>query len=801
MENLTIKTILDIEDLLEQSTIEGKFKPDFFLPILKDLGFYTCAYYEAVSNIASEDYELYLSAICCDDGQEEFIGDSVKFRNTSLSRNGEKKPQLQDASDCHQTDQLKEHTDNLLITDKLRIHVPIFSENALIGALTCSWKGEVSLEEEHINMFSMLSKILSIHWEQSNENLSDLLFSKIKDTLIDKSFEESKVQDILEMATQLVGESFNAEVVALFEYNWYSDRLTKINEWNSFANHRKYLNEEYQSGQFLTGKAWKDVEYRCIVNFKEFMESYKKDIDIKSLSYHNDLLCTITTLLYYPFGSKSKYLFRLINRRNNKVTFPFLRSHTIVLNSVLTNLGALLDDVIDAQRMNHLQDVSKSAISNISSINKTLSSIHKALNIEGVTHLGMMAYAGNDIHFSHKYFSKNEYLKSIQSHCSWEEDKFYKKCIEIKNLSILKLTDFPEINKTNHLLHVLKKDFITCVTIVPFEAYQINGFFIIIPPKNTNYSYRLAIGRLPVFHKKSLQTYAGLIAGCIESSNSYLTSENARRLVGQIGHEVASPVAELGQTAIMISDYAIDVLSLLAKGTKRASLKKYQKELDDYAKEADIQMEQIQRLMDVAVDMAQETKGQVGATYKKFNLYKILISASKEASKDGYIDKNGKSREIKFVFNKAAKSMTLYIGDQYLIKKAFVNVFRNAIKYSMPTSSNRYDPIIIETLGNPQENMFNLQIINWGNPLKSDKIDIIFNAFERGDPYDKFKARRGMGLGLYIARKFLDVHGGNIFCKDSVPTLDDPSRKNIEGWETTFELRLPLGLKEGVTNA
>jgi len=801
LEQLTIKTILSIEEILEKSTIKGKFKPELFLPILKDLGFYTCAYYEAVSNIASEDYELYLSAICCDDNQEKFIGDSVKFQNTSLSRNGEKKPQLQDARDCYQTEQLKTHTDKLLITDKCRIHIPIFSKNELIGALTCSWKGEVSLSEEDINMFSMLSKILSIHWEQSNENLSDLLFGKIKNTLANKSFEESKVQDILEMATQLVGESFNAEVVALFEYNWYSDRLSKINEWNVFSNHSKYLNEEYQSGQFLTGKAWQNIDYRCIVNFREFKETYKEDINIESLGYHSELLCTITTLLYYPFGSKSKYLFRLINRKNNKVTFPFLHSHTIVLNLVLTNLGILLDDMIDAQRMNHLQNVSKSAISNISFINKTLSSIHKALNIEGVSHLGMMAYAGNDIHFSHKYFSKNEYLKSIQSHCSWEEDKFYKKCIEIENISILKLTDFPEINKINHLLYRLKKDFITCVVIVPFEAYQINGFLIIIPPENTNYSYKLAMGRLPSFHKKSLQTYAGLIAGCIESSNSYLTSENARRLVGQIGHEVASPVAELGQTAIMTSDYAIDVLSLLAKGAKRSSLKKYQKELDDYAKEADIQMEQIQRLMDVAVDMAQETKGQVSATYKKFNLYKILISASKEASKDGYIDKNGKSREIKFVFNKAAKSMTLYIGDQYLIKKSFVNVFRNAIKYSMPTSSNRYEPIIIEILGNPQENMFNLQIINWGNPLKSDKIDIIFNAFERGDPYDKFKARRGMGLGLYIARKFLDVHGGNIFCKDSFPTLDDPSRKNIEGWKTTFELRLPLGLKEGVTNA
>ncbi|HIP12994.1 MAG TPA: hypothetical protein EYG73_09805, partial [Arcobacter sp.] len=521
MERITIQTILEIEDLLEVSAKKGRFEPELFLPTLKDKGFYTCAYYDAVPNIASDDYQLYLAAICCENDQKKYIGSSVQFRETSLSRGHlKKRPHIQEAEDCYQTDKLKKHTDCLCITDKLRIHVPIFVDELLIGALSCSWGGSVSLDEEQVDMFWMLGKMFSTYWQMANSNLAHSLFDEIKDTLTSKRFEQNSVYDILEMATQLVGQAFDTEVVALFEYNWYSDKLIKIHEWNTFANHRDNIEEEYQSGQFLTGKAWKYKKHRNIVDFDEFMKEYDKDIELKSLEYHQNLLTEIKTILYYPFGTKTRYLFRLVNRSNNEVSFPFLSSHKIVLTSVLDKLGTLIDDVVDAQRMNHLQSVSKSAISNISSNEKTLDSIKNALSLEGVRHLGMMAYTGNNIHFTHKYFSENNYLSQIQTHCSWEDDDFYKKCIDVEGISVLKLSDFREALKVNNLLKALVKDSITCVVIVPFSSLVIHGFFIVVPPQNLNYTYKLSLARLPEFHKRSLATYAGIVAGGIESADS-----------------------------------------------------------------------------------------------------------------------------------------------------------------------------------------------------------------------------------------------------------------------------------------
>src|SRR5262249_35477713 len=90
-----------------------------------------------------------------------------------------------------------------------------------------------------------------------------------------------------------------------------------------------------------------------------------------------------------------------------------------------------------------------------------------------------------------------------------------------------------------------------------------------------------------------------------------------------------------------------------------------------------------------------------------------------------------------------------------------------------------------------------VQVENWGLPLPHDQWERIFVRFERGMQPDRYKIRRGLGLGLYISRRILRAHGGGIFVKESVPTLDDPARRDNEGWRTVFEIRIPSTLPKG----
>lgn len=793
MEMLDANTILQIERVLKENSKRGVLKTKEILKIIKAKGFYSCFYYDAVNNISTEDYQLFLSSVVGTERQIKHEGESVDYRDTSIAHAlAEKTPVIQIKNDHKQTEQLKKHTDLLEVTDKNRVHVPIYYEEMFIGALSCSWNGDITLCEEQLSFFIIIGSMISRYWQVSNEILANKILKELQKSILNCTG-QTKLDIVLERVGLLIRDALNVKVVSLFHYDWYSSRLTKIQECHSALVSGVSLNESYESGCFLTGKAWEDSSYRHIVDFNEFLCAYKQHVCIDSLNHHSDLIGNIKTILYSSFGTKSNYFLRLMNR-DDRPNFPLFSSHKIILKFISNHIDELVNEIIDENRVFRLQQVAKTAISNITSLDITIAETKSALINECVGDLGVMAYSQKDIHFTHKYFTNAIYKKSISQFCTWENDRFYRDCINVKGITSLKIGDYEERTKENHLVNILFLNKINFVVIVPFSSIRINGFLLIPSPENTRGTTKSFLNRLPKFHLESLTAYAGLIGGCVESADSHLTSDNARRLIGQIGHEIQGPVAELGQTAIEtiyetfenLND--IDFIDDALRNKIKISLNK--NELL-----ATKQMNEIRKLMNIALDMAQETNGSLQVNFEEFDFNVLLQGAARESKRDEYVDYRGVGHKVDIIFNESCMKMNQYIGDEQLIHKVFVNVLRNAIKYSLPRYKGR--SIVINVNGIPQSSQYIIHVINWGVPLEENIINKIFNAFERGDSHDRLKARRGMGLGLYIARRFLAAHKGTIFCKQSTPTLDDPRRKNIEGWNTVFEIRLPFGLPRG----
>ena len=104
----------------------------------------------------------------------------------------------------------------------------------------------------------------------------------------------------------------------------------------------------------------------------------------------------------------------------------------------------------------------------------------------------------------------------------------------------------------------------------------------------------------------------------------------------------------------------------------------------------------------------------------------------------------------------------------------------------------------VKVTGQPQTGMIIVQIENWGFGVPREQLDDIFKPFVRGVIHDELKAIRGMGLGLFLSRRIMAAHQGEVFCRTSEPTLDDPKRTDkFEGFRTVFEVRVPTSLKEG----
>jgi signal transduction histidine kinase len=204
--------------------------------------------------------------------------------------------------------------------------------------------------------------------------------------------------------------------------------------------------------------------------------------------------------------------------------------------------------------------------------------------------------------------------------------------------------------------------------------------------------------------------------------------------------------------------------------------------------------------MSVALMVAQEDKGTLQLHFKKQSLQKVLMDA-KESLRGEMISKNlqGGMSHYEISLGPSCDRIGELICDGELLKQVFINLFRNGMKYSLPRHARQ--PMIVDVVGMRQTGVTILQVTNWGLGLPTDDLERIFNAFTRGSAHDRLKAIRGMGLGLYISRRIVAAHKGQLYCHHSTCTLDDPARRERwEGFETMFEVRLPQSLSEGTVN-
>ncbi len=120
-------------------------------------------------------------------------------------------------------------------------------------------------------------------------------------------------------------------------------------------------------------------------------------------------------------------------------------------------------------------------------------------------------------------------------------------------------------------------------------------------------------------------------------------------------------------------------------------------------------------------------------------------------------------------------------ADQVWLRTIFINLIDNAIKYT-----HEKDTIVIKTEFSPPDGKddapksVGISIIDHGMGIPASKHKIIFKQFERV----KNKSQQpihGLGLGLYIIKKLISLHGGDIKVKSKA------------GEGTTFTFSLPGG--------
>ena len=111
------------------------------------------------------------------------------------------------------------------------------------------------------------------------------------------------------------------------------------------------------------------------------------------------------------------------------------------------------------------------------------------------------------------------------------------------------------------------------------------------------------------------------------------------------------------------------------------------------------------------------------------------------------------------------------LGDSELFRIVFFNIFNNAIKYSPVTGA-------IEVKCAVKDGFAEVCISDSGTGISPEDLPHVFDRHYRAPR----NLASGSGLGLYIVRRIVELHGGAV------------SAESVPGQRTTICVRLPLPL-------
>ncbi len=208
-----------------------------------------------------------------------------------------------------------------------------------------------------------------------------------------------------------------------------------------------------------------------------------------------------------------------------------------------------------------------------------------------------------------------------------------------------------------------------------------------------------------------------------------------RRLLLDISHELRSPLARLG-VAVELARSGDDTES---------ALNHIQKESD--------------RLNALVGQLLQVTRAEGDPDSLRRDPIR-LDQLVQQMVDDSRIEASAHGCSLQF----EPREAVTVAGDPELIRRAVENVIRNAIRYSPRESA-------VEVRLARNNGKVVVDVRDRGPGVPEEALPRLFDAFYRVEP-DRDRASGGIGLGLSIARRAIELHKGSIRAKNAKPGLE-----------------------------
>lgn len=173
------------------------------------------------------------------------------------------------------------------------------------------------------------------------------------------------------------------------------------------------------------------------------------------------------------------------------------------------------------------------------------------------------------------------------------------------------------------------------------------------------------------------------------------------------------------------------------------------------------------RIIDDLLDLARVKSGKLKLEKRPVRIHDVLAGAISQ------VKSQAQTKQITLV-EKAGNPDSVVMGDGVRLQQVFSNILRNAVKF---TPANGAVTITAES----RNGQYVVKVSDTGVGMTADELAVVFEVFAQGENGQEADHCGGLGLGLAIARQFVQQHDGTI-------EAFSPGR----GHGCAFTIKLPL---------
>lgn len=227
----------------------------------------------------------------------------------------------------------------------------------------------------------------------------------------------------------------------------------------------------------------------------------------------------------------------------------------------------------------------------------------------------------------------------------------------------------------------------------------------------------------------------------VELYKKVIESANAgSEFISIAAHELRNPIQPILGLAEVVRDKAIDfeqkeLLNIITRNARK-----------------------LKSLSDNILEVSRAEKNSLQLNIEKININHLILDNLQEYRK--YIASIGKKVRIEFENNLRSEGYTIN-ADKDRLNQVISNLVNNAIKFT-DDGVIKIDAVINKKNDGNDDHILTISIKDSGKGIDPDIISKLFTKFTTSG------SDKGTGIGLYLSKKIIEAHGGNILAYNNV---------------------------------